>query len=265
MKQNEKKLHSSAKHAMRINQNRDQLVAYFKKVLSLRNSGDPFPVDLDDVWTLAYSRKDNAVKVLLRKFKQGEHFITKVSENQRFRQNAENNGNTTQQADFQRFPQNRENNGNTTQQADFQFFRQNAEKSLGRPSITYKLSTFCFEYLIAREVLEVFEVYVDVFYIMADTMTPINGVYPILYRGCILYNYNEILRSVGFSTRSGCVSKRKRMYPGNFLKVGTNNYISAEFARFLIDQKKFLDRSKELRSQQYTLLFSDQEEDHAND
>lgn len=228
MKQNEKKLHSSTKHAMRINQNRDQLVAYFKKVLSLRNSGDPFPVDLDEVWPLAYSRKDKAVNVLINKFKQGEHFITQVSKNQRFPQNGENIGGDIK-------------------------------------SITYKLSTFCLEYLIARQVPEVFMVYVDVFYIMADTMTPINGVYPILYRGCILYNYNEILRSVGFSTSSGCVSKRKRMYPGNFLKVGSNNYISAEFARFLIDQKKFLDRSKELRSQQYTLLFSEQEPDHAND
>ena len=265
MKQNEKKLHSSAKHAMRINQNRDQLVAYFKKVLSLRNSGDPFPVDLDEVWPLAYSRKNNAVRVLLKKFKQGEHFITQLSDNQRLLQNEQNNGNTTQHADYQFFRQNAENNANVTQHADFQFFPQNGEKSLGRPSITYKLSSFCFEYLIAREVPEVFMVYVDVFYIMADTMTPINGVYPILYRGCILYNYNEILRSVGFSTKSGCVSKRKRMYPGNFLKEGSNNYISAEFARFLIDQKKFLDRSKELRSQQYTLLFSEQEPDHAND
>lgn len=238
MKQNEKKLHSSAKHAMRINQNREQLVAYFKKVLSLRNSGDPFPVDLDDVWPLAYSRKDKAVDVLIKKFKQGEHFITKVSENQRF-------------------PQRGENRGNMAQHADFQIFPQNGEKSLGRPSITYKLSTFCLEYLIAREVPEVFMVYVDVFYIMADAMTPVNGVYPILYRGCILYNYNEILRSLGYSTSSGSVSKRKRLYPGNFVKVGTNNYINIDFVRYLTDQKNMLVKREELKSSQGLLPFKE--------
>lgn len=59
-----------------------EIEAYFRKLLELKESGEMFPVDLDMVWPLAYSRKDYATKEL--KF----NFIKEV-DYQTFRQKAE--------------------------------------------------------------------------------------------------------------------------------------------------------------------------------
>lgn len=48
--------------------------AYFTKILELRNSGIEYPVDLDEVWPLAYARKDSAVKILKKTFIEGIDF-----------------------------------------------------------------------------------------------------------------------------------------------------------------------------------------------
>lgn len=37
---------------------------YFEEIVNLQASGNDFPVILDDVWPLAYSRKDKAVQTL---------------------------------------------------------------------------------------------------------------------------------------------------------------------------------------------------------
>jgi phage antirepressor YoqD-like protein len=51
----------------------------------------------------------------------------------------------------------------------FEVLQKNLKNSKGgRPSIIYKLSTKCFEYFIARKVNAVFEVYRQVFHIVAD-------------------------------------------------------------------------------------------------
>lgn len=41
---------------------------YFTKVLELSKSGEKFPVNLDEVWPLAFKRKDHAVRELTSKF-----------------------------------------------------------------------------------------------------------------------------------------------------------------------------------------------------
>ena len=47
------------KNSIALNQNssKEALTSYFKKVFQLQNSGEAYPVDLDDVWMLAYARK----------------------------------------------------------------------------------------------------------------------------------------------------------------------------------------------------------------
>ena len=42
----------------------EELRAYFALVLDYAKTQDEFPVDLDDVWPIAYDRKDNAVKAI---------------------------------------------------------------------------------------------------------------------------------------------------------------------------------------------------------
>ncbi len=49
----------------------NQIKTYFEEVLRLTDSGEEFPVDLDEVWEIAYSGKDKAVRVLLKEFLQG--------------------------------------------------------------------------------------------------------------------------------------------------------------------------------------------------
>ncbi len=58
---------------------REQLRDYFALVLEAEQSGEPFPVDLDYVWLLAYSTKGNAKRALLESSelfeKEDYHFI----------------------------------------------------------------------------------------------------------------------------------------------------------------------------------------------
>ena len=44
------------------------LEAYFRKISELADSGQEFPADLDEVWMLAYPRKDHAVRELKNNF-----------------------------------------------------------------------------------------------------------------------------------------------------------------------------------------------------
>lgn len=48
--------------------------AYFEKVRNLHKSGEKFPVNLDDVWPLAYSQKVKAIAVLKGNFLEGDDF-----------------------------------------------------------------------------------------------------------------------------------------------------------------------------------------------
>lgn len=104
---------------------------YFEGVLKLSQSDEEFPVNLDDVWPLAYARKDVAVK----KLKDSRLFIEGI--------------------DFQPLHQNMERSENG------QF--------CGADKVTYMLSVPCLEFFIARKVRPVFEVYRKVFHKVAES------------------------------------------------------------------------------------------------
>ncbi|MBO0947514.1 hypothetical protein [Fibrella forsythiae] len=105
---------------------------YFQKIQQLAATGEQFPIDLDEVWPLVYSRKDKAVRTLRKEFFEGEDYIS-------FAQNGKRD-------ESQVSPQNGENSNG------------------GRPEQVYRLSVSCLEYFIARKVREVFEVYRTVFH-----------------------------------------------------------------------------------------------------
>lgn len=113
-----------------------EIKAYFEKVLKLSKDSKEFPVNLDDVWPLVYSRKDKAVRAL--------------QSNDLFLQNV----------DYQVFPKNGENS---------EVLAQNGGKvPNGRPTEIYMLSVPCLEFFIARKVRPVFEVYRQVFHKVAS-------------------------------------------------------------------------------------------------
>lgn len=44
------------------------LIAYFNKIIELKQSGIEYPVDLDNVWELVYDSKDDAINTLRTEF-----------------------------------------------------------------------------------------------------------------------------------------------------------------------------------------------------
>ena len=122
-----------------------EIKAYFIQVLNLSRSKEEFPVNLDEVWALAYKEKGKAVRAL----RTNELFVEGI--------------------DYQVFTP----NGQKTDGV----FAQNGKKSddvqgdgkivIGRPQNTYMLSVPCLEFFIARKVRPVFEVYRQVFHKVA--------------------------------------------------------------------------------------------------
>jgi len=46
----------------------NEIKTYFEKVLEVKNMGEEFPVNLDEVWMVVYPRKDHAVRELKTNF-----------------------------------------------------------------------------------------------------------------------------------------------------------------------------------------------------
>ena len=61
------------------NSSSDELKIYFSKILELARGGKDYPVNLDEVWPLVYSRRDKAISSLKNNFMEGVDY---VAENQ---------------------------------------------------------------------------------------------------------------------------------------------------------------------------------------
>ena len=111
----------------------EELRAYFALVLDYAKTQDEFPVALDDVWPIAYERKDHAVRDL----KKEKLFISGLD--------------FTTQKTREVFPKFGENlpSENLVDEKDLG----------GRPEEKYFLTPQCFEFFIARKVRPVFNIY----------------------------------------------------------------------------------------------------------
>jgi hypothetical protein len=100
---------------------REQIWDYLSLVFKAEHSGEPFPVDLDDVWLLAYSTKANAKRALI------------------------------------------ESDGLFEEGVDYTFITNDERKNQGEKGWIQLekiyLSVSCFEFLIARKVRHIFELY----------------------------------------------------------------------------------------------------------
>lgn len=104
------------------NANEIAIKDYFSKILEISESGDEFPVNLEDVWPIAYASKGNAVRDLNSKFIEG---------------------------------------------VDYKPLINSAKQKLGsggQNKVDYCISISCLEFLIARKVRAVFDVYRQVFH-----------------------------------------------------------------------------------------------------
>ena len=128
-----------------------EIKAYFIQVLNLSRSKEEFPVNLDEVWALAYKEKGKAVRAL----RTNELFVEGI-DYQVFSKNAENSEVL--------FHSKNKSNEATSDNAKTDKDGRNLG---GRPQNTYMLSVPCLEFFIARKVRPVFEVYRQVFHKVA--------------------------------------------------------------------------------------------------
>lgn len=110
----------------------EQLKQYFMGIVELNKSSEEFPINLDDIWPIGYTRKNNAVRDLKNAFYEGEDFIIKKR----------------------------------LQSADSQSLLKFEQQKIGGDFSTkdYFLSVSCAEYLIVRKCRPVFEIYRRVFH-----------------------------------------------------------------------------------------------------
>ena len=122
-----------------------EIKAYFIQVLNLSRSKEEFPVNLDEVWALAYKEKGKAVRAL----RTNELFVEGI--------------------DYQVFtPNGQKTDGVFAQNGKNSDDAQDDGRNVGgRPQNTYMLSVPCLEFFIARKVRPVFEVYRQVFHKVA--------------------------------------------------------------------------------------------------
>lgn len=122
-----------------------EIKSYFIQVLNLSRSKEEFPVNLDEVWALAYKEKGKAVRAL----RTNELFVEGI--------------------DYQVFtPNGQKTDGVFAQNGKKSDDAQDDGRNLGgRPQNTYMLSVPCLEFFIARKVRPVFEVYRQVFHKVA--------------------------------------------------------------------------------------------------
>lgn len=84
-----------------------------------------------------------------------------------------------------------------------------------------------------------------------------NGVEGIFYRGQKFYPYTDMLKALGYSTRSGSVAKRKRNYPACIIKLFGRNFITEDLIEQLEYDKQQEARRLELKNKQYKIEFKE--------
>lgn len=147
--------------------------SYFQGILKLTRENKEFPVDLDDVWMLAYAEKSKAVRALRESFIENVDFTSKnytqSTDNQFLRRNAQKLEDSDKTRTKDVFQEDIFLSKNQPQSVDNQFLAQNGENSRkGRPIEKYYLSVSCLEFFIARKIRAVFEVYRQVFHKVAE-------------------------------------------------------------------------------------------------
>jgi len=187
----------------------EQLKQYFMGIVELNKSSEEFPINLDDIWPIGYTRRDNAIRDLKNGFYEGEDYVIK---------------DLSQVPDYQ-FLLKIEENPNNSQVSDNQRLLKFEENSKGgRPKSYYFLSVSCAEYLIVRKCRPAFEVYRRVFHKV------VNGGVNLLGMGKY-YTIHEYCQMFGKSNNSfyGLIAS----YRDEFAMIGSMWYISKSLCKML--------------------------------
>lgn len=187
----------------------EQLKQYFQRIVELNNSNEEFPINLDDIWPIGYTRRDNAIRDLKNGFYEGEDYVIKG---------------LSQVPDYQ-FLLKIEENPNNLQMSENQSLLKFDENSKGgRPKSYYFLSVSCAEYLIVRKCRPVFEVYRRIFHKVVNSGVNLMGMGK-------YYTITEYCQMFGKSKNSfyGLMAN----YREEFAMLGSVYYISKSLCKML--------------------------------
>lgn len=204
----------------------EQLKQYFMGIVELNKSSEEFPINLDDIWPIGYTRRDNAIRDLKNGFYEGEDYVIKdLSQmpDYQFLLKIEENPNNAQVSDNQNLLKFEEQNN---QGSDFcsSNLRSKKDGRGGHNKVTYFLSVSCAEYLIVRKCRPVFEVYRRVFHQV------VNGGIDLMGMGKY-YTITEYCQMFGKSKNSfyGLMAS----YREEFAMIGHIYYISKALCKML--------------------------------
>lgn len=101
----------------------------------------------------------------------------------------------------------------------------------------YRLAMRFAQWLSPEFSIQVDQLLVDL--LMGDLalVRPFNGTMPVVVGGKAYYYQLDVLRGLGFSTRSGMVSQRKRRFPQHFVKLYGRNFVTIDFCNYLKNRR----------------------------
>lgn len=118
----------------------EEIKKYFIAILKLAKASEEYPVNLDEVWMLVYTRRDSAIEALKRDFIENDDYVTV--------RNSPEGG---------------------------KFASESAGASWGgNNKLDYLLTVSCLEYFIAKKVRAVFDVYRKVFHKATENAKKLN-------------------------------------------------------------------------------------------
>lgn len=156
----------------------EALKTYFRNIQRMEESGEQFPVNLNEVWPIVFPRKDHAVRELQSNsiFIEGIDYIVKADGET---QSKENSSETI-------FPKSEENKSETTvnisEDETAKTTGKGKKETRGRRADNYFLSVSCLEFFIARRVRPIFEVYRSVFRAVRQNLIPLKTPYTLPLR-----------------------------------------------------------------------------------
>ena len=120
----------------------EQIKQYFQGIVALNNSNEEFPINLDDIWQMTYTRRDNAIRDLKEQFYEGIDYCIGDAPNSL----------------LLKFEEQKKKDG-----------RGGSNKKI------YYLSVSCAEYLVVRKSRQIFEVYRRIFHKVVNEGTNLMG------------------------------------------------------------------------------------------
>lgn len=120
----------------------EQIKQYFQGIVALNNSNEEFPINLDDIWQMTYTRRDNAIRDLKEQFYEGIDYCV----------------------------------GNAVNSPLLKFEERTKDGRFnGSNKKIYFLSVSCAEYLVVRKSRQIFEVYRRIFHKVVNEGTNLMG------------------------------------------------------------------------------------------